>query len=158
MDLVKLRVDSQTALKVFAKGVPFEDKFYKIVKENGMNVLQCPEELAIRLLSKSENTYSLLSPAELTVIRRTIRGNSVVTIKSVSTEKVEGTGPEDDALALIASISSKYEKLEWEKSTFVEFLGQNNIEVKGNWGIPKMIKELVRFDSELVVTLEEYIK
>ncbi len=157
MKLVKLRINTKAVLDVFKDGILFEDKKYKFALEDGMDVITCPEELATRLLSKSGERYSLLSPSVLKVQQRSIRGTSVIEIKSVSKQIVNGDGPEDDALALIAKIKGKYDALDWNKERFIEFCEENNIEVKGNWGIPKMIETLVKFDSELEISLEEYL-
>jgi hypothetical protein len=162
MKMVKLRVDGKVMKKVIIeKGLNYKDKNYEAKEEDGMITIEIPEERAAQLLGESTSLFSLLAPEKLTILERRVWGASQKVIQSVSAKaqaKKESTpGPEDKALELIDSIEKKYESLDWEKEQFVNFCEENDIKVPGNWGITRIIKELVKYDSELTVSLSDYL-
>jgi hypothetical protein len=162
MSKVIVELLTSTAKNHFSEvGIKVKDEVIKAKEKDGMTIIEVPMEVAQRLFSSegAKSKYALISPEKIKIIAKRGFGSVeslVLSKRTAKPVKAKQEGPEDEALEVIAKIEEKYEALNWDKEKFVEFCQANEITVPGNWGVARMIKELVKFDSELSVSLEEF--
>ena len=161
MKLVKIKLLTKITQTIYSeKGIEVNGEVYKAKKEDGMVTIELPEERAVRLLSSSdaESYFELLSPESIVVKRRRSFGTVDVILQSKAAKASESAPKNKEALNKELSLKERYEALDWEEEQFKNFCEENNIEVPGNWGKARMIKELVALDSELTTSLADYLK
>ena len=161
MRLVKIKLLTKVTQTLYSeKGIEVNGEIYKAKKEDGMVTIELPEERAVRMLSsaEAESYFELLAPESIVVKRRRSFGITNVTLQSKAAKAANSPAKTEEEVKSNLTLKERYEALDWEEEQFKNFCEENNIEVPGNWGKARMIKELVALDSELTVSLSDYLK